>query len=127
MRTSIALTAIACVLGTAGASHAAHLASPSIYGAVTQRAAACTIGNTGPTPVSVTVHIVDESGNVVPSASSCNTPVEAGFVCSVFANNIPNAVAFACTADVSGSAKHIRASLTLRDVNGVPLRTADLR
>ena len=127
MRTSIALTALACVLGFAGASHATVLASPAIYGAVTQKAAQCVIGNTGKTPVAVTVRILDESGNVVPSSSSCGSPVEAGFVCSVFANNIGSGQAYACTAEPAGSAKAIRGTLTLVDASEVPLRSADLR
>lgn len=125
MKTSVVLTAIACVLGFAGASHAALLASPSIYGSVAQTSAECVIGNTGPVPVSVTVHILDESGNIVPASSSCRSAIEAGFVCSVFAN-IPNGVAFACTADVAGSASRIRGSLSLIDANEVPIRAADL-
>lgn len=127
MRASIVLTALASVLAFAGASHAALLASPTIYGAVTQKAAQCVIGNTGKTPVTAIVHILDESGNVVPASSSCGGAIQAGFVCSVFANNIPFGVAFACTAQVPGSGSTIRGALTLVDANEVPLRTADLR
>ena len=126
MRASIVLTAIAFLLGTAAASHAAKLSSASIYGSIAQRQAGCTIGNGGPVPVSVTVHILDESGNVVPSSSSCVAPVEAGFICQVFAN-ISNGVAYSCTAEVAGSAKFIRANLTLRDANELPVRSIDLR
>lgn len=126
MRTSVVLTALACLLGFAGTSHAALLATPTIYGAITQKAAQCVIGNTGQTLVKVTVHIVDESGNVVLGPTTCNEPVQPGSVCSVFANNISSGVAFACTADVAGSAARIRAAFTIVDADEVPLRTADL-
>ncbi|HZR84297.1 MAG TPA: hypothetical protein VFD92_24580 [Candidatus Binatia bacterium] len=126
MRASIVLTAIAFLLGTAAASHAAKLSSAAIYGSIAQRQAGCTIGNGGPTPVSVDAHIYDESGNIVPASSSCNGPVEAGFICQVFAN-IANGVAYACSVDIAGSAKFIRANLTLRDANEVPVRSIDLR
>lgn len=127
MRASITLTALACVLGLAGTAGATRLASPAIYGAVTQKEAACVIGNTGPTPVNLTVHIVDEVGNVVDTASSCRGSVPAGFICQVFANNIGFGSAYACTADVAGSAARIRGTLTLRDTDETPLRAAELR
>jgi hypothetical protein len=127
MRASITLTAIACVLGLAGTASATRLASPAIYGAVTQKQAACTIGNTGSTPVNLTVHIVDEVGTVVDTATSCRGSVEAGFICQVFANNLGFGSAYACTADIAGSASRIRASLTLRDADETPLRAVDLR
>jgi hypothetical protein len=124
MKTSIVLTALACVLGFAGASHAAQLASPTIYGAVTQNQARCDVGNTSAANANVKLSIVDESGNVV--SSGCGF-VEAGFICSIFANNIGSGVAYACVADVTGSPKPIRASFTLWDASENILRTADLR
>jgi hypothetical protein len=127
MRLPVALTAIACLLGLAGVSHAGQIASPAIYGAFTQKKAQCFIGNTGTSPIPVKVNILDESGNVVPSGSSCGSAVEAGFICSVFVNSIPNGVAFACSATTSGSASKLRGSLILYDANDIPLRSAALR
>jgi hypothetical protein len=127
MRSGIVLIAVASLLGFADGARAAVLASPAIYGSISQHAARCVIGNTGPTPVAVTVRIFDESGNVVPASSSCNGPIEPNFVCSVSANNIASGVAYACNAEVPGSGARIRGSLTLTDSNELPLRTADLR
>src|SRR5262249_19277410 len=85
------LAAIACVSGSVAISHAAQtIASPAIFGASTQQLAQCTIGNTGTKTVDVTVTIVDEAGNVLPAASTCNEPLLGNFECSVFANAIPS-------------------------------------
>jgi hypothetical protein len=128
MKALLGFAAVLGVLALAGTSHSAsRIASPAVYGSIFQRSAACTIGNTGPTPVKVTARIFDESGNVVPAASSCNGPVQPGFICQVFANNIASGVAYACNVDVSGSPAKLRATLVLRDANEVPIRTVDLR
>jgi hypothetical protein len=126
MKASVIFTAIACLLGASGAAHAGQIASSAIYGSFAQRQAQCFVGNLGTTPISVKVNILDESGNVVPTGTSCNGPIEPGFICSVFTNSIPNGVAFACSASAGSTAK-LRGSLVLYDVNYNPLRSADLR
>lgn len=135
MKISAILTTIACFFGVTSLSHAAQtIASPTIFGAHTQEFAQCIIGNLGAESVSVDVHIFDESGNVVPASSSCGAPVEAKFVCSVFAP-ISFGVAYACSATSSGSAKKLRGTLVLYDrvpdgfgsTDDIPLRSAELR
>lgn len=135
MRTSIMLTAIACLLGLTNLSHADQtIASPAIFGSFAQDRARCIIGNMGTTPVSVDVHIFDESGNVVPASTSCLSPVEPNFICSVTAT-ISSGVAYACSATASGKAKKLRGTLVLTDrvpdgfggSKDIPLRSAELR
>lgn len=125
MRISTVLTAAACVLALAGVSHAGQIASPAIYGAYTQAHAECVIGNLSDNPVSVQVNILDESGNPVPSSTSCNGPIEPHFICQVSAN-ISNGVAYACAAKSASLAK-LRAALTLSDANYFPVKSAALR
>jgi hypothetical protein len=63
VRMSVILTAIACLLGVTGLSHAEQIAGPAIYGAFTQNVAQCTIVNTGSISVLVQARIFNESGN----------------------------------------------------------------
>ena len=135
MRTSLMLTAIACLLGFTSLSHADQtIASPAIFGSLAQDRARCLIGNLGTNSVSVDVNIFDESGNIVPASTSCLSPVEPHFICSVTAT-ISAGAAYACSATTSGKAKNLRGTLVLTDrvLDGfggskdVPLRSAELR
>jgi len=126
MRITVLLTTLACVLGLSGTGRAAQIASPTIYGATSQKTAQCTIGNLGTTPVSVTVNIVDESGAVVSTDSHCGI-VEPSFLCQVAAIGIPTGSAFACTAKTSGSTAKLRGSFSLISSAGLPLRSVELR
>lgn len=82
MKTSVIVTTIACLLGITGLAQAATIASPAIFGAFVQDKAQCLIGNTGTAAVSVTVRILDESGNVV--AGGVPRTVQPGSAISVF-------------------------------------------
>src|SRR5882757_3637943 len=124
MRKSIILTAVGCLLGLAGTARAGQISSPAIFGAFFQSAVQCTIGNLGTTRVPVTVNIVDEAGNVVPSGH-CGS-VEPNFLCQVTVFNIPTGSAFACTATTPGSTAKLRGTMVVLD-GGFPLRTAALR
>jgi hypothetical protein len=126
MRMFAVLTAVACLLGVAGSSHASQiLASPAVYGSVNQKGAQCVLGNLGTRDVPVTsFQIVDESGNAFSVSGVCGS-VPAGFICSIFANNIPFGSAVACQANLSNGDR-IRGSLTIFDGHGVPLRSAEL-
>ena len=127
MRMFAALTAVGCLLGVAGSSHASQvLASPAVYGSPNQKVAECVLGNSGTRDVPVTsFQIVDESGNAFSVEGNCGA-VPAGFICSIAAFNIPNGAAVACQANVSNGDR-IRGSLTFFDGNDVPLRTTELR
>ena len=127
MRMFAALTAVGCLLGVAGSSHASQvLASPAVYGSPNQMVAVCVLGNFGTRDVPVTsFQIVDESGNAFSVEGNCGA-VPAGFICSIAAFNIPFGSALACQANVS-NAHTIRGSLTILDGNLVALRTTELR
>ena len=127
MRMFAALTAVGCLLGVAGSSHASQvLASPAVYGSPNQTVAECVLGDFGTRDVPVTsFQIVDESGNAFSVEGNCGA-VPAGFVCSISAFNIPFGAAVACQANVS-SGNTIRGSLTIFDGNDVPLRSTELR
>ena len=129
MRTFAALTAIGCLLGVAGSSHASTiLASPPVNGSPSQKVAECVLGNFGTRDVAVTsFQIVDESGNAFSVEGNCGA-VPAGFICSIatFAGRIPTGAAVACQATLSNG-NTIRGSLTIFDGNGVALRTTELR
>jgi hypothetical protein len=119
------LAAGACALAIAANCDAIQLTSPTIFGGFFQQTAQCTIGNVGSTPVSVTVNIVDEAGNVVPTDTHCGV-VEPHFLCQVSARNIPTNAAFACTATTSRGAAQLRGNLAIIDF-GEPIRSAELR
>ena len=129
MRTFAALTAVGCLLGVAGSSHASQvLASPAVYGSINQKVAECVLGNSGTRDVPVgSFQIVDQSGNAFSVEGNCGA-VPAGFICSIatFAGSIPSGKAVACQANVSNGAT-IRGSLTIFDGNLVALRTTELR
>jgi hypothetical protein len=127
MRMFAALTAIVSLLGVAGSSQASQvLASPAVYGSVNQKGAQCNLGNFGTRDVPVTsFQIVDESGTPFSVNGTCGA-VPAGFICSIFANNIPFGSAVACQATLSNGDK-VRGNMTIFDGNSVPLRTTELR
>lgn len=125
MRLPAMLTTAGCLLALAGTSRAAQIASPTIFGAFFQQVAQCTIGNVGKTPVSVTVNIVDEQGNVVSTNSHCGI-IEPNFLCQVSALSISTDAALACTATTPGSAAKLRGNFALL-AGGLPIRSAELR
>jgi hypothetical protein len=59
-------------------------------------------------------------------SSTCNRPVEPGFICSAFANGVPAGAVVACTVTANNTDK-LRANLTLYDASFRPLRSVDLR
>ena len=126
MRAFAILTALALLSG-ASLAHAESIASPATYGSAAQYGAQCVIGNTGDTPVTAKVKIVDELGNEFNLNNQCFGPIEPHFICSAFANAVPFNQAVACVATVPGSAVKLRGSLTIYTASGVPLRTSELR
>jgi hypothetical protein len=123
---AIASTA-ACLLGLSGLAHAVQLASPAIYGGYTQNGAECWVRNDSSKPLSVVVQLYDESGNPLPSGTSCSSPIDPGSACVTYLRPVANGVAFACSATVPGNGKTVRGTMILTDANGLAVRSADLR
>ena len=124
MRIAFVLSLIGCLSGLA---HAAQtIATSAVYGAATQHAAQCVIGNPTTRTIAVQVQIVDESGNPLQVASTCNEPMPPNTNCSVFANTIPSGAAVACSATAS-SVDKLRGTFTISDGNEVALRSVELQ
>jgi hypothetical protein len=125
IRMSVILPVLTCLFGLTGFSYTGQtIASPAIYGAFNQSKAQCIIGNSSASTVSVEVKIFPEEGTG-PVSKSCS--VQPNFICSVTAN-ISSGVAYACSATVtSGSVKKLCGTMVLEDLNGIPLRSAELR
>ena len=125
MRLTIIPAAFAGFLALAGMCAAAQIASPTIYASGDQTRAECTIGNTGATPISVTITVFDEAGNPVGSPRNCGR-IEPHFLCETFVS-VSNDEAYACSATTSGKIDQLRGTMILIDANRFPLRSAELR
>lgn len=126
MRAFVIASTAAALLALPGLARAKQIASPAIYGGYAQHQAECWLRNDGKSPIAVVVQLYDESGNVVPSGTSCTSPVDAGSACVTYAG-IANGVAYACSATVPGNGKSVRATMLLTDASGLAMRSADLR
>jgi hypothetical protein len=125
MKTLIA--SCACVFGFAGMCHAAQIASPSIYGALSQTVALCLVYNAGSASQTVQVQIVDEAGTVVADSGNC-TAFGSQF-CSLAKIGISNGSAYACTAR-AGNVANLHGSMILEQGSGISvnaLRSVTLR
>jgi hypothetical protein len=80
----------------------------------------------GARSIPVTVDIVDEAGNVIPTESHCGD-VAPNLACDVVASSIPRAAAFACRATTPESVPALRGNLTVFSSAGFLLRTEALR
>jgi hypothetical protein len=131
MRHFVIATAIACLFGLSSFAHAGKsFHSPAIYAGYDQDDAECWIRNTGTTPITVEVRIFDESGNTPPIFDNtvCRSPVQPGYTCVAYANDVPNGQAFACSATLlSGNRKVMRGMMMLKTAVGEPLESAELR
>jgi hypothetical protein len=126
MRAAVALSALACIAAFTGTADAAQIASPAIYGSAAQTLAFCIIYNGGTTSVTVTVKLLDESGDALTNVNNgCAGKLAAGEFCSV-SKGVSHNVAFACTA-TAGSVTNLRGTMTLQDNNDNTIRTAPLR
>jgi len=116
MRTRIGMLACAAVLtlsGLAQAAQTATLATPMIFGTGEQDRADCLVLNGGPSPLTVTLRIVDDFGQTV-ATSSCSGPLGAGQFCAL-RTPIDNAEAQACLATVEGATTNLRGTLVLEE------------
>lgn len=116
MKTKSMFVTLTALLGVASAAHAATITSGGIPTGVGNNAA-CYFRNAGSTPISLQAQglINFTRGFTVPNFQNCNgTPLAPGRTCVLIWNDIDDDTAFACTADVSGSAKNLRATAELR-------------
>jgi hypothetical protein len=116
MKTKIALALSTTLLALAGATHAATITSGGLPTGVDNRTA-CYFRNVGTTPISLQAQglINFSPGFTTPSFQNCNqAPLPPGRTCALIWNDIADDTAFACTAVVQGSAKHLRATAELR-------------
>jgi hypothetical protein len=112
MRTLVVTMACAAVLALSGASQAAQIASPTIFGTGTQDKAHCVVLNGGTTPLTVTLKILNEFGGTE-ATDNCGGPLGAGQFCARRIA-IDNAGAYACIATTRSTA-NLRGALALEE------------
>lgn len=116
MKTKSMVVTIAALLGVASAAHAATITSGGIPTGVGNNAA-CYFRNVGSSPISLHAQgLINFTRDfTVPNFENCNdAPLAPGRTCVLLWNDIDDDTAFACTADVAGSANNIRATAELR-------------
>lgn len=116
MKPKSMIVTFTALLAFASAAHAATITSGAIPTGVGNNAA-CYFRNTGSTPISLHAQgLINFTRDfTVPSFQNCNdAPLAPGRTCVLIWNDIDDDTAFACTADVSGSAKNLRAAAELR-------------
>lgn len=118
MRTFIAATALATVLALTGASQAAEISSPGIFGVVFQFMAECVVYNAGKTPLQVTVKIVGHNGSSL-ETYNCGGPLGAGQFCAVNAgwgDGLPldDGIPVACVA-TAPSVANLRGTMVIQE------------
>ncbi|HZR84298.1 MAG TPA: hypothetical protein VFD92_24585 [Candidatus Binatia bacterium] len=126
MKIKTALAALVAMLGVASAAHAAQtITSGSIPTGVDNRVA-CYFRNVGATPISFQAQgMINFTRNFTfPNFDNCNgAPLAPGRTCVLIWNDIDDDTSFACTADVFGNAKNLRAAAELR----APVSTGGLK
>jgi hypothetical protein len=117
MRTFVALTVSAVLLGFTGHVHAARLLSSPLP-TNTNSSGGCYIRNTGTTPVDVEVSLFANNGVVV-TFDGCNTaPLAGGRTCVVLAS-LPDDSYAACSVS-AGSVLKLRGTLEVREEHPFP-------
>src|SRR5262245_28374483 len=96
MRTLVITLVCAAVLVLSSVSQAAQIASPILFGNKNQVFAHCVVVNSGTTPLTVTLKILDSFGLTV-ATDNCDGSLGAGGFCAR-AIPIDNQTAFACIA-----------------------------
>jgi len=109
---NLIVAAAAALLSVGSAAHAAHIASPVIFGNHFQEVAECVVLNADTKPVPIGVKIVDDAGTTVASGT-CDGPLDPGEFCSIPAT-IDFRHSFACVA-TAPSTKNLRATLVLEE------------
>jgi hypothetical protein len=104
MRTSVAITALAALVGLTSPAQAAQLLSPPFPTSL-KTAGACRILNTGTTPVAVRVSLFSNNGLIV-SLDLCNgAPLAAGHTCLVMVDDLPDDSYAACSVTATNVTK----------------------
>jgi hypothetical protein len=129
MKTLAALAAY--MFGFASVCHAAQIASPAIYGGLSQTVGLCIVYNAGSTTQTVQVQLFDEAGTVLAASGPCqatpNTASGSGQFCSIAIGGpqVVNNKAYACAARAS-NVTNLRGSIILQEPHA-SLRSAPLR
>lgn len=132
MKLRTALAALAWLAGTAGVSQAATIASLDLP-TTTNTAGACYLRNVGTQPIAVELEALlnHTPGFIAPTFQNCNdVPLAAGRTCVLLVDDLPDDVAFACSAVVNGSARNLRGSIEVRAITTAGPKvtlTGDLR
>lgn len=116
MKTKSMTVTLAGLLANASAAHAATITSGGIPTGVGNNAA-CYFRNTGSAPITLHAQgLINFTRDfTVPSFQNCNdVPLAPGRTCALIWNDIDDDTSFACTADVTGGAKNLRAAAELR-------------
>lgn len=123
MRMYSVIAAIAFLLGSGGATHAAQIVSPPLPTSE-NTAGACYFRNVGTTPITLQVDtwLNFSPGFISPSFQNCNqAPLPGGRTCVVLVDDLPDDVTFACSAVVS-SATNLRGIAEVRQITNGGLR-----
>ncbi|MFO1068666.1 MAG: hypothetical protein U1E14_09100 [Geminicoccaceae bacterium] len=102
------------------------IASPPIYGGLTQKFMVCYVFNAGTTAIGITATKgYTDLGVVGTLSSTCPASLQPGKTCQMVVS-ILNDIAHGCLINLSNKA-NARASVEIRDVNAKVLNRADLR
>ena len=112
MKTLVVATTLVAVMALCGASHAADISSPGIFGVATQARAECIVLNGGNAPVNVTVKIINFFG-VTEATTLCDGLLGPGQFCSISTPTNLGFAPYACVA--SGSTTNLRGALVLAE------------
>ena len=120
MKTYVAGTAFAALLGLSALANAAELLSPPLP-THTRTSGTCYVRNGGTTPVTMQVSLFSNNGLIV-SFDNCNgAPVPPGYICQVIVNDLPDASYAACSVTVANVGK-LRGTLEIREVSFNPIQ-----
>jgi hypothetical protein len=128
MKTYAVLTAAASLLGITSLAQAAQIVSPPLPTG-TNAAGVCYLRNVGASPIALQVMALSNfvPNFITPDFQNCNdAPLAAGQTCVLVVSDLPDDTTFACAADITGSAKNLRATVEIRDLgNGQKVLLAD--
>jgi hypothetical protein len=117
MKTYLRLAALAASLAIAGTAHAGKTLTSGGIPTGVNNTAACYFRNVGETPLMIQAQgLINFTRNFTsPHFQNCNdAPLPPGRTCILLWHDIDDATTFACTVDVIGNYKNLRAAAELR-------------